>query len=188
MVQSPRRHNRGNLTKPKGFAYQAAIPDGYSGKGIGRKLLKGIDTKLALEALEMALANRQIKPGLTHPGEPGVQYTSGAKVSRLQEAGIAISLSPRGNPYDNARADSFMMKTFFIGGGTNSLLVALEAAPGCTSFQPTLSVTRFPEMIISKPAKSPASILTSLQGIKREPQTGKPALSENLDNLFRKVG
>lgn len=96
------------VSLPKGFAYLAAILDGYSRKCIGWKLSKRIDTELALGALEMALANRQIKPGLTHHSDRGVQYTSVAYVSRLQEAGISISMSRRGNPYDNAKAESFM--------------------------------------------------------------------------------
>jgi transposase InsO family protein len=96
------------VTLPKGFAYLAAILDGYSRKCIGWKLSKRIDTELALGALEMALANRQIKPGLIHHSDRGVQYTSGAYVSRLQVAGITISMSRKGNPYDNAKAESFM--------------------------------------------------------------------------------
>lgn len=96
------------ITLPKGFAYLAAILEGYSRKCIGWKLSKRIDTELALGALEMALASRQIKPGLLHHSDRGVQYTSGAYVSRLQDAGIAISMSRKGNPYDNAKAESFM--------------------------------------------------------------------------------
>ncbi|OJV91578.1 MAG: hypothetical protein BGO39_20580 [Chloroflexi bacterium 54-19] len=98
------------VTLPKGFAYLAAILDGYSRKCIGWKLSKRIDTELALGALEMALANRQIKPGLTHHSDRGVQYTSVAYVSRLQEAGIAVSMSRKANPYDNAKAESFMKR------------------------------------------------------------------------------
>jgi transposase InsO family protein len=96
------------VSMPKGFVYLAAILDGYSRKCIGWKLSKRIDTELALGALEMALANRQIKAGLTHHSDRGVQYTSIAYVSRLKEAGIEISMSRKGNPYDNAKAESFM--------------------------------------------------------------------------------
>jgi len=96
------------VSLPKGFCYLATILDGYSRKCIGWKLSKRIDTELALGALEKALASRQVKPGLTHHSDRGVQYTSLAYVSRLQEAGIAISMSRRGNSYDNAKAESFM--------------------------------------------------------------------------------
>lgn len=96
------------ITLPKGFAYLAAILDGYSRKCIGWKLSKRIDTELALSALEMALVSRQVKSGLIHHSDRGVQYTSGTYVSRLQEAGLAISMSRKGNPYDNAKAESFM--------------------------------------------------------------------------------
>ncbi len=108
---------QGDLTYivlPKGFYYLAAILDGYSRKCIGWQLSKRIDTVLALDALEMALASREVeqKPGkgesLIFHSDRGVQYTSGAYTARLKEAGIAISMSRRGNPYDNARAESFM--------------------------------------------------------------------------------
>lgn len=52
------------VSLPKGFAYLAAVLDGYSRKCIGWKLSKWIDTDLALGALEMALASRKVKPGL----------------------------------------------------------------------------------------------------------------------------
>lgn len=102
------------IVLPKGFCYLAAILDGYSRKCLGWQLSKRIDTELALDALEMALARRGIEKrpdkgeGLIFHSDRGVQYTSGAYTARLKEAGIAISMSRRGNPYDNARAESFM--------------------------------------------------------------------------------
>ena len=53
----------------------------------------------------MALRDR--KPDVHH-SDRGVQYASGEYTSLLKENGIAISMSRRGNPYDNAKAESFM--------------------------------------------------------------------------------
>jgi putative transposase len=56
----------------------------------------------------MALAMRQIEPGPVHHSDQGVQYASGAYTDLLKERGIRISMSRRGNAYDNAQAESFI--------------------------------------------------------------------------------
>jgi transposase InsO family protein len=56
----------------------------------------------------MALKHRCVTPGLVHHSDRGVQYASGDYNDLLQQNGIAISMSRRGNPYDNAACESFM--------------------------------------------------------------------------------
>ena len=92
---------------PRGFIYLAVVLDGYSRRCIGWKLSKTIDAHLALDALAMALGSRVLQPGLIHHSDRGVQYASSAYVERLCLAGIQISMSGKGNPYDNAKAESF---------------------------------------------------------------------------------
>jgi putative transposase len=92
---------------PKEFAYLAAILDAYSRRCVGWNLSTRIDTNLALGALEEALATRQVKPGLIHHSDRGVQYASTGYVERLMSVGIHISMSAKGNAYDNAKAESF---------------------------------------------------------------------------------
>ena len=92
---------------PRGFVYLATILDSYSRKCIGWKLSKHIDAQLALDALEQALAAREVHPGLIHHSDRGVQYASTAYVQRLSEVGMRISMSARGNPYDNPKAERF---------------------------------------------------------------------------------
>ena len=92
---------------PRGFAYLAAILDAFSRKVIGWALSRWIDTDLTLRALDRALATRGAPAGLVHHSDQGVQYASTAYVERLQAHGIAISMSAKGNPYDNAKAESF---------------------------------------------------------------------------------
>ena len=92
---------------PTAFCYLAAVLDAYSRKCVGWHLSRFIDTSLTLSALEMALAARWPEPGLIHHSDQGVQYASGEYVSRLEEAGGRISMAAVGNPYENAKAESF---------------------------------------------------------------------------------
>ena len=92
---------------PTGFAYLAAILDAYSRRCVGWQLSQCIDTNLTLAALDMALSARRINPGLVHHSDRGVQYASSAYVGRLESVGALPSMSAKGNPYDNAKAESF---------------------------------------------------------------------------------
>jgi putative transposase len=67
----------------------------------------GRDT-LTLGALRMAIERRRPAPGLVHHSDRGVQYASRHYTKLLRENGIQISMSRRGNPYDNAKCESFM--------------------------------------------------------------------------------
>ncbi len=92
---------------PTTFCYLAAILDAYSRRCVGWHLSRRIDTHLTLWALEMALAARQPEMGLIHHSDQGVQYASSEYVGRLEEAGALISMASVGNPYENAKAESF---------------------------------------------------------------------------------
>jgi putative transposase len=92
---------------PTRFVYLASILDAYSRRCIGWQVSREIDTALALGALERALATRQPAAGWIHHSDRGGQYASAAYVARLEAAGARISMSRKGNPYDNARAESF---------------------------------------------------------------------------------
>jgi transposase InsO family protein len=96
-----------------GFVYLAVVLDVFSRKVVGWELSRRIDTNLALGALQKALKEREgtSLTGLIHHSDQGVQYASLEYVVLLKEQGIQISMSRRGNPYDNAYAESFM-KTF----------------------------------------------------------------------------
>lgn len=92
----------------EGFVYLAVILDAYSRRVIGWELGETLQAELALAALRRALAERPAPAGLIHHSDRGVQYCSAAYVEMLRAAGIAISMSRAGNPYDNATAESFM--------------------------------------------------------------------------------
>jgi putative transposase len=89
--------------------YLAVVMDVYSRRCIGWDLSRRIDTRLTLGALQKALETRRTcLRGLVHHSDQGVQYASREYVEHLEEHGIRVSMSRRGNPYDNAYAESFM--------------------------------------------------------------------------------
>ena len=90
------------------FVYLAVILDGFSRRVIGWELGPTLEGQLALGALGLALRSRRISPGLIHHSDRGVQYASTDYVDLLTQHGIQISMSRKGNPYDNAKAESFM--------------------------------------------------------------------------------
>lgn len=92
---------------PGDFVYLAVLLDAYSRRCVGWQLSRHIDTQLALDALNMALAARTPAPGLIHHSDHGVQYASLAYVERLQSVQAQMSMAAVGNPYENAKAESF---------------------------------------------------------------------------------
>jgi putative transposase len=91
------------------FIYLAVVLDAYSRKVVGWNLGRSLEAELALGALRMALAQRGWKAeGLIHHSDRGVQYASTEYTQLLEKNDIQISMSRRGNPYDNARAERFM--------------------------------------------------------------------------------
>jgi transposase InsO family protein len=90
------------------FIYLAVILDAFSRRVIGWALGRTLEAELALAALRMAIARARVAPGLVHHSDRGVQYASHEYVELLTKHGIVISMSRRGNPYDNAHAESFI--------------------------------------------------------------------------------
>ena len=91
------------------FAFLAVVLDAFSRRVIGWALETHLRASLATTALQMAIAARQPAPGsLIHHSDRGVQYACGDYTSVLEAHGIEPSMSRVGNPYDNAKAESFM--------------------------------------------------------------------------------
>jgi putative transposase len=90
------------------FVYWAVILDAFSRRAIGWALDRTLEAALTLSALRMALGRRQVNSGLVHHSDRGVQYACGEYTDLLKQHGIRISMSRRGNPYDNATAESFL--------------------------------------------------------------------------------
>ena len=90
-----------------GFVYLAAILDAFSRRAIGYAISPRLDSSLTFEALGMAIARRRPGAGIIHHSDQGVQYASSDYVAELKRHGFLVSMSRRGNPYDNARMESF---------------------------------------------------------------------------------
>jgi transposase InsO family protein len=90
------------------FVYLAVVLDAYSRRVIGWALGRTLEAHLAVEALRMALIERNPPPGLVHHSDRGVQYASLDYTAMLKQHQAIISMSRKGNPYDNAACESFM--------------------------------------------------------------------------------
>jgi putative transposase len=90
------------------FVYLAVVLDAFSRRVIGWALGRTLEAKLAVAALRMAINQRQPTAGFVHHSDRGVQYASSEYTGLLKEQRARISMSRRGNPYDNATCESFM--------------------------------------------------------------------------------
>jgi len=89
------------------FVFLAVILDAFSRRAIGWALSKKLNTALTLDALKSAIAQRRPLPGCIHHSDQGVQYANYAYTNLLKTHGLEISMSRKGNPYDNAMMESF---------------------------------------------------------------------------------
>jgi putative transposase len=91
----------------QGWAYCAVILDLFSRAVVGWAVDTSLSTRLAMQALQMAVRRRRPAPGLLHHSDRGCQYTSAEYNAELKKLGIDVSMSRRGNCWDNAVAESF---------------------------------------------------------------------------------
>jgi putative transposase len=92
----------------EGFAYVAVILDAWSRRAVGYAISRSIDVRLTLAALNAAIESRHPAAGCVHHSDRGSQYAAQAYREALLRCGLAGSMGRRGNPYDNAKAESFM--------------------------------------------------------------------------------
>ena len=90
-----------------GFLFLAVVLDVFSRRVIGWAMGPRPTMQLVIEALEMAIWNRQADPGVIHHSDHGSQYTSLTYGKRLREAGLVSSMGSIGDAYDNAVAEAF---------------------------------------------------------------------------------
>jgi putative transposase len=91
-----------------GFVYLAVILDAWSRRVVGFAIGRTIDARLTIAALQAALEGRQPPPGCIHHSDRGSQYAAVAYRELLAQHGLIGSMGRRGNPYDNAKAESFI--------------------------------------------------------------------------------
>jgi putative transposase len=90
------------------FVFLAVILDAFSRKVIGWALERTLEATLTIGALKMAIRCGRVQPGLVHHSDRGSQYADSGYTDLLKDQDVEISMSRRGNPYDNAKAESFM--------------------------------------------------------------------------------
>jgi putative transposase len=92
----------------KGFVYVAVILDAWSRRVVGYAISRSIDVRLTLAALKAAIETRKPSSGCVHHSDRGSQYAAQLYRDALAAHGLLGSMGRRGNPYDNAKAESFM--------------------------------------------------------------------------------
>ena len=111
---APRRFHQqrlridGPLAIHGGFVYRAAILDAWSRKVVGYAISRSINACIAVAALNAAIRSRNPPKGCIHHSDRGSQYASEIYRVLLTAHSMVGSMSRRGNPYDNAKAESFM--------------------------------------------------------------------------------
>ena len=90
------------------FVFLAVVLDAFSRKAIGWELGRTLETKLALAALEEAIASRHPQPGLVHHSDRGTQYASNDYLQRLEACGAHLSMSRPASPWENGKCESFI--------------------------------------------------------------------------------
>jgi len=75
---------------------------------VGWELGESLQAALAIKALNRALVDRLVPVGIIHHSDQGIQYASADLVNRLQELGFQISMSRKGAPWENGRAESLI--------------------------------------------------------------------------------
>jgi putative transposase len=96
-----------SIPTAQGWLYLAVILDLYSRAVVGWSMSASCDEELVAKAFHMALVRRRPKAGLLHHSDRGCQYTSRAYRQRLEQAGMVVSMSRKGNCWDNAAMESF---------------------------------------------------------------------------------
>lgn len=90
------------------FVYMAVVLDAFSRRVVGWALNRSLRSTVAVDALQQAIDERRPRPGLVHHSDRGVQYASEDYIMLLRKHGATCSMSRVGNPYDNARCESFL--------------------------------------------------------------------------------
>jgi transposase InsO family protein len=109
-VSSPDTAWAGDITylwTTEGWLYLAVLLDLYSRRVVGWALSTSLSQELVTTALDRALFERDPEAGLLHHSDRGGQYTSHAYRKRLEDKGLVVSMSRKGDCWDNAVVESF---------------------------------------------------------------------------------
>ena len=147
----------------EGWLYLAVILDCFSRRIVGWSMSRAIDAHLVCAALEMALRRRCPQSALVHHSDRGVQYASGALRKQLKREGVTMSMSRKGDPWDNA-----MMESFF-----GSLKTEWMTTDYVTEAQTRMEVFKYIEMFYNPTRRHSALGYLSPAEYERRHQTGQ---------------
>lgn len=118
----------------QGWLYLAVVLDLFSRRVVGWAMATHMRSELVIDALEMAVGEREPAPGLLFHSDRGTQYASDAFQRRLSDHGMRCSMSRRGNCWDNACVESFF-RTLKVEGLPNEKPSASREAARLTVFE-----------------------------------------------------
>jgi transposase InsO family protein len=95
------------LWTPAGWVFLAVVLDLFSRRVVGWAISRKANSELMIDAMARAVYERQPKPGLVSHSDQGCQYTSISYGEFAKANGILLSMSRRGNPWDNAVSEAF---------------------------------------------------------------------------------
>jgi putative transposase len=157
------------------FAYLAIVLDAFSRRVVGWALADHLQASLAISALKMALAARRPAAGtLIHHSDRGVQYACGDYMEELAAHDIQPSMSRIGNPYDNAKAESFMrtLKREQVDGSTYRDIAEARVAIG-TFIEDVYNIARLHSALgYRSPAEYEASLASTSDALLLERPMG----------------
>ena len=93
------------LATRQGYRYLHLLTDAYSKKIVGYELSPDMTAEHTIAALTSALQQRQYNRSIIHHSDRGMQYNSAAYTQVVKKAGMQISMTQDGSPYDNAVAE-----------------------------------------------------------------------------------
>lgn len=109
-VETPDSRWAGDITylrTREGWLYLSVLLDLCSRFVVGWSIRENLGAELTLEALERAVELRDPQPGVMHHSDRGAQYTCVEYRERLESLGMTVSMSRKGNCFDNAVVESF---------------------------------------------------------------------------------
>ena len=113
-----------------GFNYLSLVTDAYSRKIVGHCLWPTLESQGAIKALEMALAGTKRSKKIIHHSDRGIQYCCNNYVESIENACIQLSMTEKGDPYENAiaeRVNGILKTEFGLSDHFTSNSQALEA-------------------------------------------------------------
>ncbi|MGI8503497.1 MAG: IS3 family transposase [Hassallia sp.] len=112
------------------FSYLALITDLYSRRIVGYDISESLNMEGSIRALKMAIEGKINLSGLIHHSDRGIQYCSNLYTGLLTENKIQISMSEKGNPYENAvaeRLNGILKEEFMLSEGFSTKALAYKA-------------------------------------------------------------